>query len=872
MLIPLCKENEIVVKKKNYQFGKVDRDDFIELLNTNKNLYEVLLRHRKRRLYFDLDNIEKYESLETVKSKIKELVGDPNVKIAVSGSVATKKGKEKHSYHIVCPDIVFKNLEEMETTGFAEWAVDIGGDNVYKKNQAIKCVNQKKEKDKNDDRIQRALSYKDNLEYHLISVLPNTPVDPLPAKMLQNLERYIDTKKQKTKILETNNTTTIARRRKKNITNKMASSVLNNIKLLPERYKRPVINLQKEDNPIKLLKAIANVKDEKYKLGYEASWTIMLWFKSVYNSWKKFKEWYKPAERNSPMSKQHWDKRHEYHVHTYFIRAIIEKQWGKLKRPEVIEFKKQFYKGDECNTPIKQQYMEKEHLKYEKQCQLIKMSMGGGKTFRVAKELNEKFYTKRILWITNRVSMAKNLAGRLKEEKNLNFQNYKDIINDTIKENKDNCNFELYKNFIKNQRIQAAQHLIIELESLYRTTEEKDDDLGEYDIVVLDEIESMYHSFSNDTCHNPSQGDNKYDENYEAFESSIRNAKQLFVMDAYLHKRTEKYLKLVNPDITTNLIIRQDKYDKNSKKQVVIMCKYAWLSQIVSELKENKKLYIYYPYKTGNGRDCEFGSILNIKETLKHYCNLRDENFKLYYSNSDATRHLDKINTEWADPVKCVLTTSTLTVGVNYECEDEEGNKIADFDNVYLLYTDFILPRDVIQTSYRVRQCKNNNIYVAYEKPKYGISMPMTTTLSSYVTSSALTTSLADYSTTATITSTLANYITSGTSQDITGEKTVKSNFIVDLNNSGELQFYLNNGLGSNKVTKLVAVQHASTSTPITLSLPSVKAGATSDQLVSLNAVQTLTGKTFDYNSNTFQNFPQGDVTADSTTTFTNKS
>ena len=79
--------------------------------------------------------------------------------------------------------VKFKNLEEMVTTGFAEWAVDIGGDDVYDKNRVMKCVNQKKEKDKNNDRIQRALSYEDNLEYHLISVLPNTPVDPLPAKM-----------------------------------------------------------------------------------------------------------------------------------------------------------------------------------------------------------------------------------------------------------------------------------------------------------------------------------------------------------------------------------------------------------------------------------------------------------------------------------------------------------------------------------------------------------------------------------------------------------------------------------------------------------------------------------------------------------------
>ena len=103
--------------------------------------------------------------------------------------------------------------------------------------------------------------------------------------------------------------------------------------------------------------------------------------------------------------------------------------------------------------------------------------------------------------------------------------------------------------------------------------------------------------------------------------------------------------------------------------------------------------------------------------------------------------------------------------------------------------------------------------------------------------------------------------------------KTIKNDFVIDQNNSGSIEFHLSSGLPpSNKITKIVAVEHASTSSPITLSLPSVKSGATSDQLVSLNAIQTITGKTLDYNNNTFQNFPEGDVTADSTTTFTNKS
>eukprot|EP00942_MAST-04A_sp_MAST-4A-sp1_P014641 g14641.t1 len=139
---------------------------------------------------------------------------------------------------------------------------------------------------------------------------------------------------------------------------------------------------------------------------------------------------------------------------------------------------------------------------------------------------------------------------------------------------------------------------------------------------------------------------------------------------------------------------------------------------------------------------------------------------------------------------------------------------------------------------------------------------------------STLTTNIGTINTTITdLSSNLStNYTTLNTDQNITGKKTIKNEFIIEQNDSGELQLHLNNGLGQNKITKLVAVQHASSSSPITLSLPSVKAGASSDQLVSLNSLQTITGKTMAYGDNTFTGFPTGDVTADSTDTFENKS
>ena len=106
-----------------------------------------------------------------------------------------------------------------------------------------------------------------------------------------------------------------------------------------------------------------------------------------------------------------------------------------------------------------------------------------------------------------------------------------------------------------------------------------------------------------------------------------------------------------------------------------------------------------------------------------------------------------------------------------------------------------------------------------------------------------------------------------------TGNNKFQGEVEIDEDNGGNLEFLLTNGALPPQVctTNLVSVQHQNTSaTTFTLSLPAIKTGQTTDQLVGKDAIQTLTGKTIDFNNNTILN-ATGGITADSTDTLTNK-
>ena len=692
-------ENEILIHSNyngNYLFAKTNRDNFIELLTKNRSIYETIYSEYPRRLYLDIDGTNS-ECLPKAKEVLYKIFPQ-DIKMSISGSVGEKRGKAYYSYHIVLPDIVFKNLEEMKTSGFHEFIKSQANENngidkgVYGNTQQFKSINQAKYK---SNRIQSVIE-NNNLEEHIIQVF-NTKPNAMDYK--SKFKKHI-----KSAIINTN-----LKAHKQGKKTGITGFTLADIVPI-KNVKPPNIDFE-FDNAITILNHIPNLKG-KHKLGRTIMWCVMNWFYheegDSETAFKIFQEWEKPHERTTPQSYQSWvdcEKSQHWWGRTK-IQHLLEKIYDSvIPNPRLDTFNKQFIKGeipDITNTKCNTKYLKQEDIGKEKYC-CMKLGMGKGKTYTTIEWLiNEciKNPELSVCWVTNRVSMAMNLMDRLNgsndinlkgELRNLKFKNYKDI---------GKCGFggKAQRSNKKHMISNEVRRIVIELESIHYSAGDEHQSGMNYDIVVIDEIESVFNSFRSDETHGAGRN---YDINYIRFEEIMRNAKKVFLMDAYLHHRTIDYIKILEPGASINLIQSDD--DKIDKVIHNHRAFYSWYNKLVEDIKKNKKIYVFYPFKTGKGSIQKL-SIDGFKQRLLHNCpNLEDDKVLVYQGDmSDKEKQkLEKVNDIWGD-AKVIITNSCITVGVNYE--------YADVDKVYLSYSDILNPRDVIQSSFRIRKTKEDII------------------------------------------------------------------------------------------------------------------------------------------------------------------
>ena len=129
-----------------------------------------------------------------------------------------------------------------------------------------------------------------------------------------------------------------------------------------------------------------------------------------------------------------------------------------------------------------------------------------------------------------------------------------------------------------------------------------------------------------------------------------------------------------------------------------------------------KKLYVFYAYKTGNKKKRFSIEELKCKILEKCFENKIDYIPKIlvYHGDTDDCKKktLYDVNTEW-DKYDCILTTSSITVGVNYEGYN--------YDKIYLMASGRVNNvRDVIQTSMRIRNPKESIIEMYFFPIKSG--------------------------------------------------------------------------------------------------------------------------------------------------------
>jgi hypothetical protein len=169
------KNDEVVVKsqtaKNGSLWGCVEPNNFLQLIQSNKGLYEVITKY-PHKVYFDIDRKGEYsaEEFNNYKQSVKEIILKyfPNAELAVSGS-----NFNKASLHIILNNYLIQNEEERllvkSVAKYINENIDDAFDwKVYTKNRNMKIINQSKP----DGRVQEIIENA-NEQAHFITCFIN---------------------------------------------------------------------------------------------------------------------------------------------------------------------------------------------------------------------------------------------------------------------------------------------------------------------------------------------------------------------------------------------------------------------------------------------------------------------------------------------------------------------------------------------------------------------------------------------------------------------------------------------------------------------------------------------------------------------------
>ena len=686
-------------KKHGRLYSLVEKDKVLDLLYTKKNMniYESINPARKFKVYFDFDlqmNQKQKPSAEEeqklyniVVNKIKDTLKSNNLAVDRTEPRKVSQNAWKLSYHIIVKDLYFNNMEELKTCGFKEWINNVmtnyGIDaSVYSNYRWLKYPYQSKPS-KPQQLPVGDIKCMDDIKEHTATFFTGdeTHIDLELFKEFKQDGANINVKKLK-KLVKCKNKINSLHKKEYvlppsfDLTYYTTNEILFTIP--PQRYtKRTMMHI---------LEWYIN-EGGSYKTFWNWNKQGGMWGKKSINEWDDDEKVFRLEWLNYAVAFK--KKKESYIKRGGFIKAIIEKIYNtEIKSKSVADFFSSFIANGDVKVGEEHakgylSYAELKRNSDKQKYTLFNISMGGGKTYATMDYINKE-QPKRILWITNRITLGRSIYGKINTMIDGEpFKFYKDIKGE-LGENYKEMNDEN-----RQETLADMDRLIIEVESMKHL-----DKAEKYDLVVADEIESLFLPFMTDDTHGTS-----YEKNWNTFTKTMKGADKVFLMDAYLSQRTTGFIRDNDPEEEQLIIYNKRSLDKTYRhyRQFKTMIK-----TIIAELKEGKRIYLFYPYKTGKG------SLL--KMSIEQLCaimvkDIPELKYLVYHGdiNDSEKKKLGEVNELWSDK-QLIITNSTISVGVSYDNEEQV------FDKIYLTYADFLYPRDIIQSSFRIRNVKDKEI------------------------------------------------------------------------------------------------------------------------------------------------------------------
>jgi hypothetical protein len=229
----------------------------------------------------------------------------------------------------------------------------------------------------------------------------------------------------------------------------------------------------------------------------------------------------------------------------------------------------------------------------------------------------------------------------------------------------------------------SSNKLVIQVESLYKINIDTN-----YELIVIDESESILNQFSSDTMNG------SYLQNFNTLVEVIKRSNKVIFADAFISNRTINFCKSFEEKIT---MIKNN--TEPTERQAVEIDKKDFNSYLVEDLQAKNKNYICFSSKTDL---IKFKSILKCDKQL----GLKDFDKKAlyYYGKGDdkVFETLKNINEEWTN-ASIVCTSPSITVGNSYSVKDH-------FNKVFINASPTCNVRDTFQSQMRVRYLKNNEL------------------------------------------------------------------------------------------------------------------------------------------------------------------